>query len=191
MTELVATELLRRGACADAVAWVGQRKDPRRAWHACERGDWLLWIAAKVGVDRKLVVRAACACAREALRRVPQGEDRPRKCIEVAERWADGKASIEEVREVSRAASAAAASAAADAYAGADAYYAAYYAASYAAYAAPAYAAYYAAYAASAAVYASAANAYYAARGRSLRRSAELVRQHIPWGAVRDARRAS
>jgi hypothetical protein len=36
------------------------------------------------------VVRAACACAREALVAVPAGEARPHQVITAAERWADG-----------------------------------------------------------------------------------------------------
>src|SRR5437899_1273428 len=36
------------------------------------------------------VVKAACACAREALIAVPPGEPRPAEAIAAAERWADG-----------------------------------------------------------------------------------------------------
>ena len=50
------------GACPEAVKWVG-RKGLKRAWTTCERADWMLWYAARVA-DRKLVVRAACACAK-------------------------------------------------------------------------------------------------------------------------------
>ncbi|MHC4617176.1 MAG: hypothetical protein ACYTEQ_05415, partial [Planctomycetota bacterium] len=59
------------------------------AWAECEQGDWLLWVAATVGVDRRKVVLAACDCAREALVHVPDGEERPRLAIEATEAWAN------------------------------------------------------------------------------------------------------
>jgi hypothetical protein len=48
-------------------------------------------VAHKPGVDRSLVVLAACDCARTWLRHVPPGEDRPRLAIETAEAWCRGE----------------------------------------------------------------------------------------------------
>jgi hypothetical protein len=132
--------LVKMGACEDAVAWVGDR-DITAAWAECDRADWMLWLAGRV-VARPLVVLAACACARTALRYVLAGEDRPRVAIETAERWARGEATIAEVRSAAA--------------------YVAYAANAYAAYAAAAAAAYAAAYAAAAAYVAYAAAAAYA-----------------------------
>ena len=171
--------IAKHGPCNEAVAWIGKRT-PKQAWEQCPRGDWLLWIAARVGVDRKLIVRAACDCARTALKYVPRGEDRPRIAIETAERWCDGTATIGEVRAAADAAYAAHA-------AHPDAAYAAAYA-TYAAYVADAaYAAAYATYAAYVvdAAYAAAD----AARSRALKRCAALVRKRIPWAVVRAALR--
>jgi hypothetical protein len=132
------------GACADAVAWVAAHGGtPRRIWSDCPRGDWMLWLAAKRGVDRKLVVTAVCKCARLALKHVPAGETRPLKAIEAAEAWVRGEATIEQVRAAADAADAAYAAYAADAAYAAYAAYAAA-AAAYAAYAAAAAAAAYA-----------------------------------------------
>jgi hypothetical protein len=161
-------ELLKRmedlGACEDATEWVRAQTadDAQSIWDSCERGDWMLWLAGRAGVDRKLLVRAACLCAREALRYVPAGEDRPRIAIETAEAWTRGEATIDRVR------------AAADA---ADAAYAATYAADAACAAYAAACAADAAYAAACATYA----ATYAADARkaSLKRSADLVRSII------------
>lgn len=58
----------------------------------------MLWLADRVEVDRRLIVRAACACARPGLKFIPKGELRPRIAIETAERWVRGNATIEEVR---------------------------------------------------------------------------------------------
>ena len=92
-------------ACPEAVEWVGDR-DLAKAWAECERADWMIWFAAKKA-DRKLVVLAECACARPALKYVPEGEDWPRIAIETAEAWARGEATIEQVRTAADAAYAA------------------------------------------------------------------------------------
>ena len=158
------------GACPEAREWAAGYSTLAEAWTACERADWLLWYAGRHDdVDRRLLVRAACACARTALPHVPPGEDRPRLAIELAEAWCNGRATIVEVHTAAAYAAAYAAYADADAaYAANAAAYAAYAAAAYAANAA-AYAAYaaadaaYAADAANAAAYAAAAYAAYAA----------------------------
>ena len=82
--------------------WLRTQRSYLRAWHLCERGSWLLQIAASIEVDHKLVVRAACDCARAALPYVPEGEDRPRITIETTEAWCEGRATIEEVAVASR-----------------------------------------------------------------------------------------
>jgi len=95
------------GACDEALEWLADR-DLSAMWQECERADWLLWLAATINIDRRLVVRAACRCAREALPifedRRP-GDGRPRKAIETAEAWCDGRATLDEVRSAARAAS--------------------------------------------------------------------------------------
>jgi hypothetical protein len=176
------------GACDEWDKWHAKhaKLTLRQTWEANPRADWLLWYAERIGVDRKLLVRAACACARTALKHVPSGELRPLRAIDTAERWCDELATIDEVRDAADAAYAAAyaydaAYTYASAYASASAAYAAYdtnadaVAAAYAAYAAAAYAA--VADAASASASASAV-------------MARLVRKHIPYAAVRKARLA-
>jgi hypothetical protein len=89
------------GACVKALAWAGDYDDPMVAWRACERGDWLLWLALKLPVERKALVRAACACARLAL---PFTQDeRPSRALRTAERWAAGDRSVT-LRDVNEAA---------------------------------------------------------------------------------------
>ncbi len=152
-------------ACLDATQWVEtQEGSAQEIWDRCERGDWMLWLAAKLQVDRKLIVKAACLCARTALKYVRPGEDRPLKCIETTERWVRGEATIEEVREARRAA--------------VDAAYAAAYAASAAAAYAAAAADAASAAAASAAAYAAAAAAA-SARQAALKQCADIVRTVI------------
>jgi hypothetical protein len=166
-------------ACSEAVENALKYKTSQELWDNCERGDWMLWLIGGLSgkpesEKRKQLVLTACKCARLALKYVPEGETRPLKAIETAEKWANGEATIEEVRAAA---------------------YAAYNAAAYAAYAAYAAAAAYAADAAAYAAYAAAANAYavdvaYAAAGTanaatanartSLKQCADIVRKDYP-----------
>jgi len=78
--------------CGNALAWAGSYDDPIDAWRACPRGDWLLWLALKLHVERKTLVRAACACARLAL---PFTQDeRPVRAIRIAELSAGGDSAV-------------------------------------------------------------------------------------------------
>ena len=162
-------------ACEDGIKWYNDQ-DSYTAWRSCQRGDWLLWVAAKLGVARPLIVLAACDCAELLLKHVPSGELRPRAAIEAARRWCAGEADSAEVGSAARSARAAAYAAAYAAYA-ADAARAAAYAAD------GAYAAAYAAYAAydvdadcaDCAVYADGVDC------------AALVRKRIPWRVVKKA----
>jgi len=100
--------LAKLGACSDARHWTAD-KPIKEAWETCERADWMLWLCERMEVDRKILVMAACACARTSLKYVKNGEDRPRVAIETAEAWCRGKATIREVRSAADAAAAAAA----------------------------------------------------------------------------------
>ena len=94
MTNAKVLKLLSRyRACNELEEWAEAHGGPMEdLWRDCQRGDWLLWLAAKAGVDRHIVVEAACACARTALQYVPSGEENPRRALETAEAWARGKA---------------------------------------------------------------------------------------------------
>ena len=104
------------GACASAREWA-EDKTASEIWTSCERGDWLLWWAARFADRADLhgrVVLAACDCAELALSLFEaryQGDRRPRTAIETARRWARGAATIEDVRSAAYAAHVAAADA--------------------------------------------------------------------------------
>jgi hypothetical protein len=185
--------LVELNACYEAQEWA-KDKSLAVVWKTCKRGDWLLWLCGKMAdkphwPTHKEVVLAACDCAELALKHVPEGENRPRKCIEVVRAWAAGTATLDEVRTARRAAYAAYAAYAADAayaaatYAADDADDAATYAAYAAAYAANA--AYAADYFADAA--ASAADAY-AARTKTLSKGAVLVRKRLKIARISKSR---
>jgi hypothetical protein len=173
--------------CCDAAAWLSSYTSATKAWKECERGDWMLWLLGKLNGEpysdaRKKMVLCCCDCAELAL---PYAKDKSaKKCIEVARKWANGKATIEQLRTARNAAAAAAAYAAyAAAAAAADAAYAAIAAAAAAAIAAAAAdaadAAAAAAAAADAAAYAAYADAA-VARKDTLKKCANIVRKHYP-----------
>jgi hypothetical protein len=170
-----------KGACEESLEWADSQSD-QDAWAKCERGDWMLWILAKLAgrdpasPERRKVTLAACACARLALVYLPKGELRPLKAIEAAEAWVRGDSSVT-LEDLRKARYATAYAAAADAAYAADA--AAY--AAYAAYAAAADAAADAADAADAAAAAAAASA----RASTLKKCADIVRTFYPECPVR------
>jgi len=100
-------DLLPHSACTPARDWVESAKGtPAQLWRRCPRGDWLLWLAAEVGVDRKLVVMAACDCAEAtAARRRPststerwwQGVDATAECLRVVRAWCARRATRDTV----------------------------------------------------------------------------------------------
>jgi len=90
------TRIKALGACLEAVTWAETQESVEGAWESCARGDWLLWFAARVGVDHHVVRLAACRCASRALRYVPGGEYRPRLAIEAAETYSRGEIDLDQ-----------------------------------------------------------------------------------------------
>ena len=172
--------------CARGATWLETQTDIKTAWLSCQRGDWMLWLAAKLNLPRPLVVLAACDCARIALQFVPSGELRPLKAIEAAEAWANNP--IPENLKLAKKAAVAAAAAAASA---ASAFAAAADAAATSAFAADAAA--YATYSTRAAARAAARAATYvadaadAAHKQALAQHADLVRARIPLNLIEEA----
>lgn len=78
--------------------WLETRRDFASAWVECPRGDWLLWLATRLGVDRRLVVKAACACARSMLEACGGEHRRFWEAIETADAFARGVADLKSVR---------------------------------------------------------------------------------------------
>lgn len=99
--------------CASAQNWLKtvRPKSLHEAWNMCERSDWMLWALCRIGFkdDRKYRLYA-CACVRGTP--LADGrtlwdlltDQRSRHAVEVAERYAEGKASEEERCEARKAA---------------------------------------------------------------------------------------
>lgn len=84
------------------IEWADDHSDPAEAWSRCPRADWMLLIAGRLPVDRRVLVTAAGACVRLVQ---AYATDHSRTAVDVALRWAqDGGASVQEL-EAARAAS--------------------------------------------------------------------------------------
>ncbi len=80
-------------ACREAQTWVDSlppETTPEAAWVACARGDWLLWVAARIGVAKKEFLpgfagEASMRVMRELRRALdPRGILNPGKMFDVA-----------------------------------------------------------------------------------------------------------
>jgi hypothetical protein len=109
---------LPRDACCGAVEWCRTQPDLPTAWLACERGDWMLWLAGRrlrhlppEHPERRRLTLAAVECA-ELARDQWRAEHREvlRRTLDVARRWGEGDASVtlDDVRAARNAARAAA-----------------------------------------------------------------------------------
>ena len=160
-------KLIDLDACREAREWA-DRKTLSEIWEQCPRGDWMLWLARRAGVDKRTMTAAKADCA--ATIKHLMKDPRSIKALETAQAYGRGEATDDELAAAADAADAAAAASADAAYAAAEAAAAA---TDDAAAASAASAAAYAAYDAAADADA------YAARKQSQIRTAEIVRSII------------
>ena len=175
--------LLKLKACGPAIDWAGD-KTIEEIWATCHRGDWMLWLARKLDIDKRVLTIAKGHCANTV--RHLMKDERSIAAVDMAIKYGEGNATDSELAAAAAAAAAADAAAAAAAYAAyATAAAAADAAAAAAAYAADAAAAAAADAAAAAAAYAAyAADAYAYARKKSQQETAEICRKYIPFELI-------
>jgi hypothetical protein len=96
--------LKKLGACSDAREWAKDYKTPAAAWAACENPEWMLWVLNSCDLINDRNNRLfACGCVRNTPladgRKVWDllTDERSRTAVEVAERFADGNATEEEL----------------------------------------------------------------------------------------------
>ena len=95
-------------ACDPSIQWVEEHniQSLEEAWNACERGDWLLWMATKLGIDERKLALCAALCAHIVVQHMEDA--RSRDAVRVAFLWGRGKATDEELMAAREAAEAAA-----------------------------------------------------------------------------------
>jgi hypothetical protein len=64
-------------------------------WSDCERGDWMLWMAARLKIDDRTLTRAKALCANTV--RHLMKDPRSAAAVDAALRYADGEISREEL----------------------------------------------------------------------------------------------
>jgi hypothetical protein len=111
-------QLHKHNACSDAIKWIESNSITTlaQAWDKCQRPDWMLWLNDKeiITIDDRTLRLFACRCVKET----PIGDgrtvwdlltdDRSRNAVEVAERYANGDATDDELTSAMYAASTAA-----------------------------------------------------------------------------------
>jgi hypothetical protein len=99
-------------ACAAAIEWAGD-KTIEQVVADCHRGDWLLWLAKKCGVELQPLTLAKGHCANTV--RHLMSDERSVKAVDVAIAFGQGRASRDELDTAAYANARAAAAAYADA----------------------------------------------------------------------------
>lgn len=88
------TLLDKHGACYEAREWASDFSTPIKAWNACQNPAWMLWALDRLGVfDEKNSRLFSCWCVRQVWHLLT--DDRSKRAVEVAERFANGDETFE------------------------------------------------------------------------------------------------
>jgi hypothetical protein len=118
-------DLTQFNVCEDGLIFYDNYDSFEDAWNACPRGDWMLWIAAKLKVDHRILTLAKSRCARTVIHLME--DEKSRNAVEVSEQYGLGTATKEELHKAYQDAFSSSSAYASSAYASS---YAAFYAAS-------------------------------------------------------------
>ena len=106
----VADRIKRLHPCEAASLWAASYTSPLRAWKACHRAAWMLWILfcaynLKPSVEkRRRIVRCMCEMVHTSLRHTHK-PSRYGFCLpplRAAERWSKKKSTPEEVEQIAK-----------------------------------------------------------------------------------------
>ena len=98
-------KLEKTGACSSAIRYVRTQKSYVDAWNNCPRGDWMLWIAAKLQIDKRLLTLTKGKCAATVLHLMK--DKRSKKAVKAAIDYGHGLIGDEELKNAADAANAA------------------------------------------------------------------------------------
>ena len=99
------TKLEKTGACKEAIFYVRTQKNYEEAWYNCSRGDWMLWIADKLQINKRLLTLAKGKCAATVLHLMQ--DERSKDAVQAAIDYGNGLISDEELKNAVAAARAA------------------------------------------------------------------------------------
>jgi len=82
--------------CLDAAKYYDACKSSKEAWNNCSRGDWMLWITSKLGVDIKILTLAKVHCALTVKHLMK--DRRSINALKVALEFVNDKATLKELK---------------------------------------------------------------------------------------------
>lgn len=84
-------------ACDQSIIWVEENnvQSLQEAWTSCERGDWLLWLAAELNVDKRKLAMCGALCAHTVIQYMK--DPRSRDAVRIVFLWGRGKATDEQL----------------------------------------------------------------------------------------------
>ena len=88
-------------ACGSSIQWIEENniQSLENAWYACERGNWLLWMAEKLKVDKRKLVLCAALYAHTVMQYME--DPKSRNAVRIAFLWGRGKATDIELEKAS------------------------------------------------------------------------------------------
>ena len=107
------TILKKLKACEPAIEWAKKYDTIEEIVANVQRGDWLLWLGAKLGLSLQKLTLAKARCAKTVLHLMK--DERSRNAVEVYEKYGLGKATLKDLEKATADAAAAADAADADA----------------------------------------------------------------------------
>jgi hypothetical protein len=93
--------LIKLNACDEAIEWAGDRTIEEIV-KDCDRGDWLLWLAKKIGIELQPLTLAKGHCA-NTVRHLMKNE-RSIEAVDMAIAFGEGRATMEELNNAANAA---------------------------------------------------------------------------------------
>ena len=88
-------------ACGSSIQWIEEKniQSLEEAWNDCEQGDWLLWMAKRLGVDKHKLALCGALCAHTVIQYMQN--TRSRNAVRIAFLWGRGKATDIELEKAS------------------------------------------------------------------------------------------
>jgi hypothetical protein len=89
-----------------AIEWAKDYDTLQDAWDNCQRGDWMIWLIDKMGWSNDKDLRLMSVAFARQVQHLMK-DQRSINALDVAERYANGEATVDELREARAAARAA------------------------------------------------------------------------------------
>tara|TARA_R110000851_G_scaffold31767_1_gene85570 strand:+ start:194 stop:760 length:567 start_codon:yes stop_codon:yes gene_type:complete len=97
-------EIEKYGVCEGAIEFRRKFNSFEEFWESCHRGDWMLEISYKVGVDKRKFMLAKALCAKTVIHLMK--DESSIKAFDIAERYGNCLATDEEFKKAAAAAAA-------------------------------------------------------------------------------------